>query len=252
MRFSIWLVRARRPGVARRLPPARRTHTVTITQSEGGAIDANPKSGAAGTTVTLTNAPQEGYVFDHYTVDGERIDGDAFALNGDATASGVFNAETPRDTVITIDNLGADGPKAVNVKFDSSGTGNTVSLAYVHYVREALKAAGATGAISVSAPAEKFTPHFDGKDWWTSADLSNQDLYAAYDPQLSNGQEMSIMDGIKLSRDSSGKYVFVYDRELTVSRIVWQNSKEYGSDGPTVPFHGFGLKKGREVFPIAL
>jgi hypothetical protein len=67
------------------------SYTVTISQpANGGTIGASPKSGPAGTTVTLSNSPDSDYTFSHYTVDGEEVSGNTFALNKSVTVSGVF------------------------------------------------------------------------------------------------------------------------------------------------------------------
>ena len=253
-------------------------YTVTITQPRGGTIGAAPTGGPAGTVITLTNSPGETHTFSHYTVDGAAIPGGAFVLNSDVTVSGVF--VSPVDDITNIPNLGAGGPaavltipvagndvrldigtsaanyadpaapgaislgkslsgKSVTINFDSQGPAS-VSLAYVHYVREAVKAAGGTVA-SVNADAAKFTPVFDGREWWNYdpaySPIKENNLYSSY----STSVDTPLMDGIAVSKDtSSGKYVLKYDRELKVSNLVWQSSKNWGNDGPNAPFYGLG------------
>jgi hypothetical protein len=123
-----------------------------------------------------------------------------------------------------------------------------ISLAYVHYVREALKAAGATGAISVNADAAKFTPVFDGLDWCLTdvSPVLNRDLYSSY-PLDSDTQ---LMNGIKVSKNSSdNKRLIVYDRALKVSNVVWQDNAAFNTPRS---FHGFGLQQGTgTILPVS-
>jgi hypothetical protein len=65
-------------------------YTVTITQSEGGTITASPLSGPAGTAITLTNTPNDGWTLARCTVDGSPIEGNTFTLNKNVTVSGEF------------------------------------------------------------------------------------------------------------------------------------------------------------------
>jgi hypothetical protein len=67
-------------------------YTVRVEQSAGGTISVSPAGGPAGTTIRLSNDPDDAYAFDHYTVDGAAISGDTFALDKDVTVSGVFHA----------------------------------------------------------------------------------------------------------------------------------------------------------------
>lgn len=65
---------------------------VNILPSANGSISASPLSGIYGTEVTLSNTPDEGYVFGKYTVTGSRLyDGNKFKIrNKDVTVSGTF------------------------------------------------------------------------------------------------------------------------------------------------------------------
>ena len=68
------------------------TYNVTIPSGiTGGSVSATPSSGPAGTSVTLSNTPASGYVFDYYIVDGGQITGSSFTLNHNVTVSAVFN-----------------------------------------------------------------------------------------------------------------------------------------------------------------
>jgi hypothetical protein len=113
-------------------------------------------------------------------------------------------------------------------------------LAYIHYLRKAFTDQGAA-SVAVTEAEGKFTPHFDGKDWWHVRDLSTKNLYNSYPLNA----DTTIMDGITISKHSTDptKYVIEYTRALTVSRPVWQNN----TNGDDAPFIGFGLKKGVDV-----
>ncbi|MDR1901113.1 MAG: hypothetical protein LBQ88_02355, partial [Treponema sp.] len=128
--------------------------------------------------------------------------------------------------------------KSVAISFASQNPAN-VSLAYVHYVREAVRAAGGTAA-SVSAPTDKFTPVFDGRDWWAYTSSGEElNLYAGY----SQTTPTQLIDGISVSYENN-KYSIINNRALQVSSLVWHNAKVNGSDSPAAPFANFGLKKG--------
>jgi len=134
-----------------------------------------------------------------------------------------------------------------DITVDIQGTaGNTVSLAYVHHLRQALQsAAGADRNVSIDSTT--LMPEFNGKDWWTHGGpvSGRRNLYDGY----SKDADTILMNGIKISTDSiTNKYMIVYDRGLRVSRPVWHNN----NGGVEVPFHGFGLKKGADgrILPL--
>ena len=123
-----------------------------------------------------------------------------------------------------------------DISVDIQGlAGNTVSLAYVHHLRQALQSAK---SVSINST---LTPVFDGRDWWTHGGSPfgtlNKNLYDTYPENA----DTTLMEDIRVSKDpTDNKYVVVYDRDLKVSRPVWQNN----TDSVDVPFHGFGLIKG--------
>jgi hypothetical protein len=114
------------------------TYAVTVeTSIAHGSISASPISGIAGTTVTLSNTADSGYVLYYYTVSGERITGNSFVLNGNVTVSAVFdltpNLTTPIRSPSVILYLNDDTTPLVeggrtNVSGAGSGT-YTVSIA---------------------------------------------------------------------------------------------------------------------------
>lgn len=67
-------------------------YNVTILPSTNGSISATPVSGYSGTTVTLSNTPDTGYMFDNYTVNGATLyDGNKFDLfKSDVSVQGNF------------------------------------------------------------------------------------------------------------------------------------------------------------------
>jgi hypothetical protein len=274
--------------------------------SEGLAVTALYSDGSTEPvtdyTLTWNNAPLAEGSTDITAAVGQKI---VTVTYQDKTAEFTLTVGEAAPEVVTIDHLGASGPKAVltvpddpaaastlvigtgdtaysdpasigdlsgviagqwdglwasksntdvNVTFVTNGTGRTVSLAYVHYVREAVKAAGGAVA-SVSAPADKFTPVFDGRDWW-SADYShqaNKDLYAIYSSasvysDFSSGG-IEIMNGIKVFKHSGGKYMIAYDRLIKASEVALGVGNQYGAN---YSFHGLGLHKeaNRSIEPV--
>jgi uncharacterized repeat protein (TIGR02543 family) len=102
------------------------TYTVTVDASEGGSISASPTSGTAGTTVTLSNTADYGYVFSYYTVDGTQITGNSFTLTGDVKVSAVFNPISASTYTVTVDTYITGG--SINASPTSGIAGTTVTL----------------------------------------------------------------------------------------------------------------------------
>lgn len=67
-------------------------YNVNILQSENGSVSASPISGTYGTEVTLTNTPDEDYVFDRYELTGAKLyDGNKFKIKkSDVSVLGIF------------------------------------------------------------------------------------------------------------------------------------------------------------------
>lgn len=71
------------------IPPE--VYTVTIDTVTHGSITASPVSGVAGTTITLTGTPDDGYMLDYFTVNGVAIVGNTFTMPSEnVTVSAVF------------------------------------------------------------------------------------------------------------------------------------------------------------------
>ena len=64
---------------------------ITVTQPENGTVKVNPSNGSAGTLITVTATPDEGYELAYITVDGEKITGNTFRMPDKAvTVTAVF------------------------------------------------------------------------------------------------------------------------------------------------------------------
>jgi uncharacterized repeat protein (TIGR02543 family) len=114
-------------------------YTVIITSSiPGGSISADPTSGPAGTSVTLSNTPANGYTFRYYTVDGWAIQGDTFTLNSNVTVSAFFKQIMTYNVTITSDITG--GSVSASTASGTEGTvvtlSNTPAPGYLfsHYI----------------------------------------------------------------------------------------------------------------------
>ena len=67
------------------------TNDITVTQPANGTVKVNPSNGSAGTLITVTATPDEGYELAYITVDGEKISGSTFRMPDKAvTVSAVF------------------------------------------------------------------------------------------------------------------------------------------------------------------
>ena len=53
---------------------------ITVTQPANGTVKVNPSNGSAGTLITVTATPDEGYELAYITVDGEKITGNTFRM----------------------------------------------------------------------------------------------------------------------------------------------------------------------------
>ena len=68
---------------------------ITVTQPANGTVKVNPSNGSAGTLITVTATPDEGYELAYITVDGEKISGNTFRMPDKAvTVSAVFVPES--------------------------------------------------------------------------------------------------------------------------------------------------------------
>ena len=66
-------------------------NSITVTQPENGTVKVNPSNGSAGTLITVTATPDEGYELAYITVDGEKITGNTFRMPDKAvTVTAVF------------------------------------------------------------------------------------------------------------------------------------------------------------------
>lgn len=97
-----------------------RIYNVNLTQSTGGTIAANPMRGISGTTVTLSNTPNQGYTFNKYIVTGATLNNNKFTINNsNVNVTAQFNV-LPASAILV--NLGSN-----EYKRTSNGT-TTVPL----------------------------------------------------------------------------------------------------------------------------
>ena len=76
--------------------PLPETHPINIAQPVGGSVDTNFSNASAGSVITVTATPEEGYTLLYVTVDGEKIDGLSFKMPDHAvTVSAVFTRGLP-------------------------------------------------------------------------------------------------------------------------------------------------------------
>ena len=67
------------------------THSIDLIVSDGGEAKLSLTNASAGSTITVTATPDEGFKLDYITVDGERIDGTTFTMpNHDVTVRVYF------------------------------------------------------------------------------------------------------------------------------------------------------------------
>jgi hypothetical protein len=254
-------------------------YTVTVNQpASGGSIGASPVSGQSGTIITLTNSPAEDYEFSHYIVDGETVNGAVFTLNKDVTVSGAFNygeemrlgeggplarlvvpATAGEDAVLEVSGTAAEyrgvrvaslngvitadlSGRAVQVRLSAESPAE-ISLAYVHYIRAALKGKGGTGVSVTETTA--FTPVFSSGEWIKGSARYNliiQNLYDNYKVENKFTESgVEVMSGIKIARDGADdKCKVVYSRDIKVldlSYIADYTDSQW-------PVNGIDLKKG--------
>jgi len=165
-----------------------------------------------------------------------------YIINGASMVITISNYTDPASiaafTIPAGDFRNAVNGKAITVNLVSN-VEVTVSLTYIHYLRQALITAGAV-SISVDAPVDMFTPVFDGRDWWTHESSYYPAVNNLYKDYLNTTE---LMNNITISVVMD-KRVIKYDRDLVVSRITWQNDNEAMWVDLESPFNGFGLKKG--------
>ena len=76
-------------------------YSITVVQPTNGTVSASATFATAGTTIELTATPAEGYTLDYFTLDGERINGDAFIMPArNVEVSAVFTANAYSITVV--------------------------------------------------------------------------------------------------------------------------------------------------------
>ena len=73
------------------VPFSKPIYSIQLDTVDNGTIRVNPANGSAGTLITVTATPDEGYELAYITVDGERITGSTFRMpDHDVTVSALF------------------------------------------------------------------------------------------------------------------------------------------------------------------
>lgn len=81
-------------------PPEPTVYDVILTTDGHGSISANPMSGAKDTLITLSNTPDQNYVFSKYTLNNVDLAGNTFLMpEADANVNGWFEADMRTITV---------------------------------------------------------------------------------------------------------------------------------------------------------
>ena len=210
--------------------------TYTVTAEDGATADYTVSAGVAtAPSITLNLGGPSGVLTE----------------DGDSAAIVISNYTDPEYLAVysfTVRNANyqAVSLSGKNVTVDiqkGSSAAETVSLVYVHFLRQALLNAGAA---SVHIDTTGLAPRFNSGDWseirdWNgnysnSPNYEKKGLFQFY-PQNAG---TPIMEGISVSTVDS-KYVLVYEREVKVEHLVW--GEEY--DGVNnMPYYRFGVKKG--------
>ncbi|GHV70489.1 hypothetical protein AGMMS49928_18480 [Spirochaetia bacterium] len=111
----------------------------------GGTVRASPESGLWGTSVTLSNTPDLGYMFNGYTIDGGQVTSNSsFTLNKNVTVSAVFNP-VPAGTYM--------------VRIATGITGGTVSASFSKNT-QGYGYAGTTVTLSNTPAADYILDHY--------------------------------------------------------------------------------------------
>lgn len=164
-------------------------YAVTITQPSNGTITSNAPTAHYGDTVTLSNTPGTGYQLDHYTVNGQTIQGNTFTMPaGNVTISGVFTAITYTISV-TQPSHGTVSSNAQTAHY-----GDTVTLTFTpssvdwelnYFTVNGQSISGNTftmpaGNVTVSAVAKAATRTYRSKFYYISSETQFNDCYDMY------------------------------------------------------------------------
>jgi hypothetical protein len=134
----------------------------------------------------------------------------------------------PADTVVTIPELGEGEPA-------------DISLAYAHYIREALKGKGAA-EVAITEETANFTPVFSNGEWLVGGPdvLIKTNLYEKYKLNgafVDSGVE--IMSGVKVVRDGADdKAKIACNRDVKAMDILYA----LGYSGTSWPVEGVELR----------
>lgn len=88
------------PGPTPPTPPEPTVYDVILTTGGHGSISASPMSGVKDTLITLSNTPDQNYVFSKYTLNNVDLEGNTFLMpDEDANVKGWFEADMRTITI---------------------------------------------------------------------------------------------------------------------------------------------------------
>ena len=112
------------------VPPAPVEYTVTVTTEGGGTASASHETAAAGTEITLTAVPDEGYHFKEWQVmrGNVTIKDDKFTMpDSDVEIKAIFEEDAPASTEYTI-TVTAEGGGTASASSTSATAGTEITL----------------------------------------------------------------------------------------------------------------------------
>jgi hypothetical protein len=135
-------------------------YNVNVLQSENGSVSASPISGTYGTEVTLTNTPDEGYVFDKYELTGATLyDGNKFKIKKyDVNVQGYFKIPYELWYNVATEQSIAGSSKAINL---SSYIPSQSDYGYITWIFDAFIEGGSGGAAQIH-----LAPSSSGSYWF--------------------------------------------------------------------------------------
>lgn len=220
------------PGPTPPEPPEPTVYDVILTTDGHGSITANPMSGAKDTLITLSNTPNQNYIFSKYTLNNVDLAGNTFLMpEEDANVKGWFEADMRTITVTQPSHGTITSPASAQV-------GSTVTLSITTDTGYALQYFSVNGSQiqgnSFVMPASNVT---------VSASLLGQETYTFY----TNNTESKELYTSSISTDvPSGKTVKSYVLEMELNNdptqlylttdgeiwtIIGTRSDNYGNSG---------------------
>lgn len=139
---------------------------MNVLQSENGSVSASPISGTYGTEVTLTNTPDEGYVFDKYELTGATLyDGNKFKIKkSDVSVLGYFKIPMEVWYNVATEQSIAGARKTVDL---SSYVPESSSLGYITWIFDGYIEGGSGGAarLNLNVRSSKDKNDMNNTNW---------------------------------------------------------------------------------------